>query len=67
MSSVQSFLWYQSIKGPIISNSNPVSYACSMAQVKEEVEISPSNVLVLAHALRAATLYREKIIASENR
>ena len=66
MSSVQRFLWYQSMKSPT-SNSNPVSYACSMAQVKEEVEISPSNVLALADALRAATLHKEKIRASENR
>ena len=64
--SIQSFLKYQSIKSPI-SNSTPVSYACSMAQVKEEVEISQSNVLVLAHTLRAATLHRDKIRASENR
>ena len=48
-------------------NSNLVSYACSMAQVKEEVEISPGNVLALADALRAATLHGEKIRASQNR
>jgi len=38
-----------------------------MAQVKEEVEISWSNVLPLADALRAATLHGERIRASQNR
>ena len=54
-----------------ISNLNLVSYSacscCSMAPLKEGVEIRPSNVLVLADALRAATFHREKIKASKNR
>ena len=48
-------------------NSNLVSYACFMAQVKEEVEISPGNMLALADAPRAATLHGDKIRASQNR
>ena len=38
-----------------------------MAESKEEVEISQSNVLALADALRAATFHREKIKASKDR
>ena len=51
----------------LTSNFNLVSYDCYMAQVKEEVEVRPSNVLALADALRTATFHREKIIASKNR